>query len=419
MGIYSLKLPDLGEGVAESEVVTWYVAQGDQVEEDQPLVDIMTDKATVEVTSPVKGHVAQLACAAGEVLAVGQELIRLEVEGPGNIKATPEPETPKAKPTQKKKSPSKPNPEHNPQPFHASRLPSEPEPRFAHRTVLTSPSIRAQARERGIDLSMIPGSGPEGRIEQQDLDTFVALLKEWQPEHAAAQTVGTTTINLSGLRKIIAEKMSAAKKNIPHFSYVEEIDVTELVKLRQQLNHDRETDQSKLTLLPFVIRALINVLPQFPQCNAHFNGDNLQLTQFDSMHIGVATMTEQGLLVPVIQHAETLSLQKIAGKLQRLTTAAKTQRATRKELTGSTITLTSLGALGGLASTPIINAPETSIIGINKIQSRAVVKEEQIVVRQMMNLSASFDHRVVDGYDGAKLIQTIKEQLENPSNLTA
>ncbi|BFM06156.1 dihydrolipoamide acetyltransferase family protein [Halioxenophilus aromaticivorans] len=463
MGIYRLKLPDLGEGVVESEIITWRVNVGDQVVEDQPIADVMTDKATVEIGSPVDGVVLALACAAGEVLGVDQELIRFEVKGEGNTTAELEPatqsaspgdaiptlETPVELPNASKTSPKElaaPAAETTPT---TGNLPTEDRhhdenafadlameaqtasagdhapvtmaPLYPNRLILTSPSVRRRAREAAIDLSMVPGSGPDGRIESEDLEIFIRHSNQ-TGTGSVGGTVGRRRVGLhsekiSGLRRVIAGKISAAKRNIPHYSYIEEVDCTELERLRARLNDQRAPHQSKLTVLPFIMRALINALPQHAHCNAHYDTETEHLTLYEPVHIGIATMTEQGLTVPVVRHAEAMDLYQNAAEISRLSQAVRSHKASRDELSGSTITITSLGALGGIATTPVINAPETAIIGINKLQERAMVIDGQIAIRKMMNISASFDHRIVDGYDGARLVQDIKAQLELPATL--
>ena len=415
MSEFSFKLPDLGEGIVESEIVEWHVKLGDDVAEDQHIVDVMTDKAVVEVTAPVSGVVANLACAAGEVLAVGAQLILFNTS---NAEATnvvsndndikPETKINNIEPTLSHVD--------APAPATHSKLPvtknsdTTPDP-------LTSPSVRLRARNEGIDLSLISGSGPSGRIHNSDLDAFIAAggnqvsLPNTLNMHKAS---ATNEVKIKGLRRIIAQKMVSSSQNIPHYSYIEEIDLSALDDLRQHLNDNRKETQEKLTLLPFIMQALVKALADFPHCNALYDDQQQILTQYDPVHIGIATMTDQGLLVPVMKHVETLDIWQCAAQLRDLSQTTRAGKAKSDQLSGSTITITSLGAIGGIASTPIINAPETTIIGINKLQERAVVRNGQIVIRKMMNLSASFDHRIVDGFDGAQLIQALKRLLENP-----
>ena len=383
MATYSFKLPDLGEGIVESEVSAWRVQVGDLVEEDQVLADVQTDKAIVEVGSPVSGRVIALGCEAGGVLAVGAELVRFEVE------AEVEPATSS--------------------PVHAA------DTARSGANVLASPSLRRRAREEGIDLAAVPGSGPKGRISHSDFDAFIAAGGElFMPVPGRQRREGKTDVRITGLRRVIAQKMQKTKRDIPHYSYIEEVDVTQLEALRVTLNEGRTDAQPKLTLIPFLAQALVRVLPQFPHCNARFDDVADILTQYAAVHVGVATMTAGGLMVPVVRHCESLDLWQTAAAIARVSAAARDKKAAPAELSGSTITITSLGAIGGIATTPVINAPETAIIGVNKMQQRPVVIDGAIVVRTMMNLSASFDHRIVDGYDGAQLVQALKRLLENP-----
>jgi len=411
-GRYSFKLPDLGEGIVESEIVDWHVKVGDQVTEDQHIVDVMTDKATVELSAPVSGTVVSIACDAGDVLAVGAELINFAVaEGAGNTSAKVVQETPAANAPVQTAAPVTADPA-------ATATASAPR-RSAGGPVLASPSVRQRARDEDIDLSVVPGSGPAGRISHKDLDSFIAAGGHQATAGAnpLAPRTATSEVKVRGLRRVIAQKMVQSKRNIPHYSYVEEIDVTALEDLRKHLNENRKEGQEKLTLLPFIVQALVKALPEFPHCNARYDDQAEVLTQYEGVHVGIATMTTSGLMVPVIRHSETLDIWAVAAELKRLTMAAREGVAQSSELTGSTVTITSLGAIGGIASTPVINAPETSIIGVNKLQERPVVKDGEIVVRKMMNLSSSFDHRIVDGYDGAMLVQALKRLLENPASI--
>jgi 2-oxoisovalerate dehydrogenase E2 component (dihydrolipoyl transacylase) len=409
MSQYSFKLPDLGEGIVVSEIVEWHVQVGDQVTEDQHIVDVMTDKAVVEVTAPVSGIVAKLACDAGIEIPVGSELILFNTNAAQDDtcnqanptdNSTLEPTTPVSSTTT---------------PSAASSVVSAP-PAMANTTnkhVLTSPSVRKQARHSGIDLSLVSGSGKFGRINNEDLERFIASGGA-QVSITDLSDQGTTEIKISGLRRAIAKKMLQSKRNIPHYSYVEEVDLTALETLRAHLNKNKQEQQSKLTLLPFIIKALNKVLPDFPHCNAHYNEESQILTQHSNINVGIATMTELGLLVPVVKNSQALDIWQNSAELTRVTSVTKQGRAKSDELSGSTITITSLGAIGGIVTTPIINAPETCIIGINKMQQRAVVINGKIEIRTMMNISSSFDHRIVDGYDGALLIQALKTMLENP-----
>ena len=456
MGRYVFKLPDVGEGTAEAEIVAWHVAVGQTIEEDAPLVDVMTDKATVEMTSPVAGVVIEINGAPGDMAPVGSGIVVLEVDGAGNAASAasaPAAQTPE-RPTEEREavglpSPSKgegqglgvntppvpqkaieaETPEIQPaaQPPHSQPFPLKGgggHAQFPNRPEgerpLASPAVRRRAEELGIKLSYIPGSGPAGRIEHADLDAFIAT----KGQTARSQPVGSTyarrtaieDIKVIGLRRKIAEKMQAAKRRIPHFAYIEEVDMTELEALRAQLNATHKA-RGKLTVLPFFMRALVKVLPDYPQINARFDDDAGVVHRHAAVHIGIATQTANGLIVPVVKHAETLDLWAAAAEVARVSTAARENKAKSDELSGSTITITSLGPLGGIATTPVINHPEVAIIGPNKIVERPVVRGGQVVVRKMMNLSSSFDHRVVDGYDAAEFIQRVKGLLEHPATL--
>jgi len=400
MGAYSFKLPDLGEGIVESEVTAWHVNVGDLVAEDDPLADVQTDKAVVEVTAPVAGRIAALGCEAGEVLAVGAELVGFELDGD-----TAE-DCGSAAPAEADKAPA----QAEAQPVGVTPMPAS-DPVFQQ--VLASPSLRKRARQEGVNLADVPGSGPKGRISHRDLESFLAAGGELAVRGSQLST-STREVKLSGMRRVIARKMQQAKRNIPHYSYVEEVDVTELEALRVHLNDNRESHQPKLTLLPFLSLALVKVLPRFPHCNARFNDEVEVLTEYDAVHIGVATMTEAGLMVPVVKHCERMDVWQLAQEVARVSGLAREGRAAPEELSGSTITITSLRAIGGIATTPVINAPETAIIGVNKMQERPAIRDGQVVARTMVNLSASFDHRIVDGYDGAQLVQALKSKMENP-----
>lgn len=418
METYSFKLPDLGEGIVESEISAWHVQPGDQVQEDQLIAEVMTDKAVVEITAPVTGTVVALAGKAGDVLKVGRELIRFEVQGPGNLSAESGLD-PKLAP----ESESEPKPEPKPEPtvtitrssgtftgIKSSASVTDNSVALPHRRVLTSPSLRRQAREANIDLSLVPGSGPEGRITQEDMDAYLSATRSSK----SPKRHGSRSIHIQGLRRVIARKIQQSAQQIPHYSYIEEVDVTQLEALRRHLNDQRSGEQAKLTVLPFIMHALSRLLPDFPHCNAHYHGSKDLLVQHEPVNIGIATMTEAGLMVPVVRHCESLDLWQAAAEISRLSQTARSGKAGKDELSGSTISITSLGALGGIATTPIINAPETAIIGVNKIQERVMVKEGRFVIRKMMNLSSSFDHRIVDGFDGAQLVQKLKALLEHP-----
>ena len=403
---FVFKLPDLGEGTVESEIAEWRVNEGEHITMDEPLVDMMTDKATVEITAPVSGKVVSLAGKPGDIIPVGAELIVFETDENfvGKDTLGPAPEISETLKTEEVKSVQQPSV------TKASDIIISQKP-------LTSPSIRRRAREAGVDLTLVPGTGVKNRISHEDLDKFI---RSSETNSAFSTGIKLTQINevpIIGLRRKIAERMTQSKRSIPHFGYVEEVDITELETLRQHLNENREKDQLKLSYLPFFLQALVKVLKIFPQCNALYDEERGTLRQYAGIHAGIATQTDSGLKVPVIKHVESLDIWQCAAEIQRLAQAARNNTAKKDELSGSTITITSLGALGGIAVTPIINYPEVSIIGINKSEERAVVRNGQIVIRRMMNLSSCFDHRFVDGYDAAQMIQSMKKLLEHPATI--
>jgi 2-oxoisovalerate dehydrogenase E2 component (dihydrolipoyl transacylase) len=414
---YVFKMPDLGEGTVDAEIVAWHAKPGDAVTEDQLIVEVMTDKAAVEVPAPVSGRVVSITGAPGDKVAVGSPLIVFELSDgaaadggagrPANV-APAAAAAPAAEP-----------------------IPAAPTPRQGR--VMASPANRRRAREAGIDLSTVAGSGPGGRILREDLvaarsrsaaNTSVAETAVSRPvarprpagaDVSAETSTETSEIKVIGLRRLIAERMSEAKRNIPHFAYVEEVDVTELESLRLHLNLSRPADAASLSYLPLVVMALTKVLESFPQCNVLYDAERGVLVRHRAVHMGIATQTSEGLKVPVVRNAQSLGLWEVAAEIRRLAERARSNKATRDELVGSTITVTSLGKLGGIASTPIINAPEVAIIGLNKAIERPVVHHGAVAVRRIMNLSSSFDHRFVDGYDAAAMIQALKELLEHPA----
>lgn len=428
MGIHVIKMPDIGEGIAEVELVMWHVKVGDAVTEDMVLADVMTDKATIEIPSPVHGTVAMLGGAAGQVMAVGADLIHIEVEGAGNLKT---PAAAAGEQTAAPVVPAPPAPVPAPPPpvapvaAPAPMAPAAPASGRAARAPgerpLVSPAVRKRAWDMGIELQFVHGSGPAGRILTTDLDAYAARGAQGVPSAAPAggyrENNTEQAIPLVGLRRKIAQKMQEAKRRIPHFSYVEEIDVTELERLRARMNEQWGKERGKLTVLPLLARALVVALRQFPQMNARFDDDAGVVTQYGAVHLGVATQTDAGLMVSVMRHAEARDLWSCAAEIGRLADAARTGKATRDELSGSTITISSLGALGGIVSTPVINHPEVAIIGVNKIVERPMVRQGGLVVRKMMNLSSSFDHRVIDGMHAAQFVQAIRALLECPAML--
>ena len=407
MARYVFRLPDVGEGVAEAEIADWHVTVGSTVREDDPLVDMMTDKATVEITSPVSGTVLELHGAKGEKRPTGSELVILEVEGAGKA-ATPPPRKPEPPPAA---APVEPPPRVVVPPPRADAA------RPAGEAPLAAPATRRRAYEMGIDLQYVPGTGPAGRITPDDLQAFIDAKGQSAAKPVPARRTAVEEIPVIGLRRTIAERLQDTKRRVPHFAYVEEIDMTALEELRATLNRLYTGRQPKLTVLPFLLRAIAVTIPDHPAVNALFDDQAGVVRRHAALHAGIATQTPSGLMVTVLRHAEALSLWETAAELTRLSALARAGKAGKAELTGSTITITSLGAMGGLATTPIINAPEVAIIGVNKMIERPVIRGGQIVARMMMNLSSSFDHRVVDGWDAASFIQAVRERLETPATL--
>jgi 2-oxoisovalerate dehydrogenase E2 component (dihydrolipoyl transacylase) len=432
---FVFKMPDLGEGTVEAEIIAWHTAPGATVVEDQIIVEVMTDKAAVEVPAPVGGKVVSITGAPGDKVAVGSPLIVFDTGAPAPGAATPAPAAakpagaasagatgaPKTAGSSEASAPAPapaPSPAPAPAPSPASAPVAVPISAPAGR-IMTSPANRRRAREAGIDLATVVGSGPGGRIVREDLES-AASAPGPAPAPASARPAGdvsaeTSEIKVIGVRRLIAERMSEAKRNIPHFAYVEEVDITELEALRQHLNSKHSRGEPSFTYLPLVIAALVRTLESFPQCNVVYDAARGVLVRHRAVHVGVATQTPDGLKVPVVRHAERLTLTALAAEIRRVTERARANKAAREELVGSTITVTSLGKLGGIASTPIINAPEVAIIGLNKAVERPVVHQGVVAVRRIMNLSSSFDHRFVDGYDAAAMIQALKELIEHPA----
>ena len=428
MGKFEFKLPDIGEGVVEGEIVEWMVAVGDTVKEDDPILSVMTDKATVEIPAPCDGTVASIVGEAGDILPVGGVCIVFDVEGEGNASeaseaAEPVPE--KAKPAEEKapveeKAAAPPAPELPPV---AAAPAAAPVARAAGTKALASPAVRQRARAANIDLQLVAGSGPAGRISHADLDRHIAggaaSATPSMPMGGVAKVArnGTEDIKVIGLRRKIADGMMSSYSTIPHFSYFEEVDVTELEALRQHLNATRPEGAPKLTYLPFIMQALVKALAQRPECNALYDDDAGVVTRHQAINLGIATQTDRGLYVPVVKHVEAMDIWQSAAEMMRVTQATRDGKAGVDDLTGSTFTITSLGRLGGLGATPIINKPEVGILGVHNAKDRAVVHNGQVVVRRIMNLSSSWDHRVVDGHDGASLVQLVKSYLEHPATI--
>jgi 2-oxoisovalerate dehydrogenase E2 component (dihydrolipoyl transacylase) len=445
-----IKLPDIGEGVAEAELVEWHVKVGDVVREDDTLAAVMTDKATVEIPAPRDGTVAWLGAEVGETVAVGSPIVKLTVGGEGGeAEAAPaatanesdddsarsgaeplgeglvepgEGQVPDAAPDRKPEAKTDPKRAPRPEPRPTASAGPKPEPaqpsggvpRPEGERPLAAPAVRLRAREAGVDIRQVPGTGPGGRITHDDLDAFIAR----GPAAAVAPGLRRRTeveeIRVVGLRRRIAEKMALAKRNIPHITYVEEVDVTALEDLRGKLNAE---GGSRLTILPFLIRAIVRAVDDQPMVNSTYDDEAGVIRRHAGVHVGIATQTDGGLMVPVVRHAEARGLRDLAEELARVTSAARDGTATREELTGSTITITSLGAIGGIVTTPVINHPEVAIVGVNKIAVRPHWDGKGFVPRRMMNLSSGFDHRIIDGWNAARFVQRLKTLLETPAML--
>jgi 2-oxoisovalerate dehydrogenase E2 component (dihydrolipoyl transacylase) len=452
MSRYVFKLPDLGEGTVEAEIVGWRVKPGDTVAEDDIVVEVMTEKAAVEVPAPVSGRVVSTTGAPGDMVPVGAELIVLETDtaaaaaagatgaasagkaaaAAGGNGASARPVAPAAAAAEGAmlSAAAPPAAPLRAEPTAAAAVAVGSDTVARGGRVATSPAIRRRAHEAGIDLRQVTGSGPNGRIVSKDLEAHVARRASPTPLRAAPKAVpavhaesapvaagATQEIKVIGLRRLIAQRLSEAKRNIPHFAYVEELDITELESLRRHLNTKLPAGVPALTYLPFLALALVRVLRDFPQCNAHYDAVRGVIVRYSAVHLGVATQTPDGLKVAVVHDAQKLTLWELAAEIRRVSEAARTNKAKREELSGSTITITSLGKLGGIASTPIINSPEVAIVGVNRAIERPVVLDGAITIRRMMNLSSSFDHRFVDGYDAAAMIQALKECLEHPATI--
>ena len=421
MGNFVFKLPDIGEGVVEGEVVQWHVSVGDSVSEDDPIVDVMTDKATVTIPSPVSGVISSLSGDVGDMIAVGSSLMEIDSEGEGGGPAAEDTEV--QEPVPDPDPPTAPEPAPAPKAPEPAPAPKTPEPapsEILSQTgrVLASPAVRKRARENDVDLSNVRGSGPAGRIRHADLDAFIAAggaVSGAPPMAYSLKRTEVTPVKVVGLRRKISEQMSLSKSRIPHFSYFEEVDITELENLRQILNSTRDETQPKLTYLPFIMIALAKIMPDHPECNAHFDDEAGVVNRNAAVNLGIATQTDRGLYVPVVKHVESMDIWKTASEMQRVSGSARDGSASLDELTGSTFTITSLGREGGLGATPIINHPEVAILGVHKAREMPVARNGEIVIRRIMNLSSAFDHRVVDGADGASLIQHLKRMLENPA----
>ena len=428
------KLPDIGEGVVEGEVVQWHVAVGDSITEDDELVDVMTDKATVTIPSPHDGTIAVLHGGVGDMVAVGAALVEFDEGGDTSSEtadesepelekeAEPEPESkPDATPppaVQPESVAPPPSPEiSTPAPLPAVSAPAATAGDSGGKA-LASPAVRRRAREAGVDLTSVRGSGPAGRIRHADLDAFIAaggMVQGAAPIAYTTRRNDVEEIKVVGLRRKIAEAMTISKRHIPHFSFFEEIDVTELEELRQLLNATKSPEQTKLTYLPFIMMALAKIMPNHPECNGHYDEANEIMRRYGAVNLGIATQTDRGLFVPVVKHTEAMDVWQAAAEMQRVSGAARDGTASIDDLTGSTFTITSLGRDGGLGATPIINHPEVAILGVHKAREMPVVRNGVVLVRRMMNVSSSFDHRIVDGANGAALVRSLKRMLEHPA----
>ncbi|SEO83688.1 branched-chain alpha-keto acid dehydrogenase E2 component [Salinihabitans flavidus] len=417
MQTVSVKLSDVGEGVTEAELVEWHVKPGDMVREDDVLAAVMTDKATVEIPSLCDGKVVWTGGEIGERIAVGSELVRIETDQEVDPEAQ-EPPAPEESPTATRE------PETEPEEMEARPAPDTPTRPAAPRPAqvgaprpegvrpLAAPAVRARAREAGIDLRQVAGTGPAGRITHDDLDAVFAVPTGGRAPRARRS--GAQEVKVIGLRRRIADRMALANQRIAHITVVEEVDVTALEELRAQMN-DTRGDKPKLTILPFIVAALARAVEDHPEMNAHFDDEAGVITRHNALHAGIATQTDGGLMVPVLHHAEAMGIYETAAEIARLSQAARDGKATRDDLTGSTITVTSLGPLGAIATTPIINHPEVAILGVNKIATRPHWDGNGFVPRRMMNLSASFDHRVIDGWNAAVFVQRMRALLQTPA----
>ncbi|HJM55593.1 MAG TPA: dihydrolipoamide acetyltransferase family protein [Poseidonia sp.] len=423
MGTFEFKLPDIGEGVVEGEIVEWMVAVGDSIKEDDPILSVMTDKATVEIPAPCEGTVKSMVGEAGDILPVGVVCIVFEVDGDGNSSEESKSEPAPAKKAKSAKQEVVETPSAPTLPPVETATDIEPVARAAGTKALASPAVRQRARSANIDLQLVSGSGPAGRISHGDLDRHIAGgssgASPTRPVGGTARVErnGTEEVKVIGLRRKIADGMMTSYSTIPHFSYFEEVDVTALEELRQHLNATRPEGAPKLTYLPFIMQALVKALENQPECNALYDDEANVVTRHEAINLGIATQTDRGLYVPVVKHVEAMDIWEAATEMVRVTQATRDGKAGVEDLSGSTFTITSLGRLGGLGATPIINKPEVGILGVHNAKERAVVRNGHVVVRRMMNLSSSWDHRVVDGHNGATLVQLVKTYLENPATI--
>jgi 2-oxoisovalerate dehydrogenase E2 component (dihydrolipoyl transacylase) len=421
MARFTFRLPDIGEGIAEAEIVAWHVKVGERVEEDAGIADMMTDKATVEMESPVSGVVVEIAGEVGDMIPIGSALAVIEVDDDGAevpVEEQIDAENPDAETAELVESVSEAasQPVPTPEPVVAAPITVPVAPRPAeHEAVLASPAVRARAKELGVDLSQVKAR-EGGRVRHSDLDAYLSYTQGYRAGNAAPRA--DEPIRVIGMRRRIAENMAASKRHIPHFTYVDEFDVTALEAMRGDLNANRG-DRPKLTMLPLLIVAICKAIPQFPMINARYDDEAGVVTRYGAVHLGMATQTDAGLMVPVIRSADSLNVWQLASEIVRLAEAARSGKAKSEELSGSTLTVTSLGPLGGIATTPVINRPEVAIIGPNKIIERPVIRDGEIAIAKLMNLSISCDHRVVDGWDAASFVQAVRKYVETPVLLFA
>jgi len=436
MSRYVFKMPDLGEGTVSAEVVAWHVKPGDLVQEDQVMCEVMTEKAAVEMPAPVTGRIISISGEPGDMVAVGSELVVFDTDatsaasGDAPVARAPAPPpevpmTPQRRATDVPPAVAQTKP--SPAAASAAAATANGNGTGSHKAarIMASPASRRRAAEAGLDLTTIAGTGPAGRIAPGDIDSALAsgAAHGAQPSMNARANAtrearnGTEEVKIIGLRRVIAERLTESARSIPQYSYVEEVDLTRLEALRKHLNDRRPASAPPLTFLPFIVAALARVLEKFPQCNALYDSARGVLVKHKGVHVGISTQTPQGLKVPVVRNAESRALHDLAAEIRRVSEAARANKSPREELTGSTITVTSLGKLGGIASTPMINMPEVAIIGINKAIERPVAVDGQVTIRLMMNLSSSFDHRFVDGFDAASMIQALKDLLEQPATI--
>ncbi|MCK0070687.1 dihydrolipoamide acetyltransferase family protein [Kordiimonas laminariae] len=431
MGLHKIQMPDVGEGITEAEIVEWNVSVGDVVKEDDVLAAVMTDKATVEIPSPVDGVVKEISGTIGDMTPVGAVIITLEVEGEGNeamISAEADAPAPAAEeaPKEEVKPEAKAEPAPAPapkktavvkKPVASAKKATSGAPRKEGEKPIASPAVRKRAADAGVKLQYVFGTGPVGRITHEDLEDYISGASA--PVGGSSKRADTSVeeTKVIGLRRKIAERMQDAKQRIPHITYVDEIDVTALEELREHMNATRKEDDPKLTILPFIMKAMVMAIKDYPKLNSHYDDGNDMLYTYGGVHIGMAAQTPGGLMVPVLNHCEAMEINDFANEAKRLANAARDGSISREELTGSTITLSSLGKMGGIVSTPVMNSPEVAIVGVNKVATRPEWRDGGFVPRKMMNLSSSFDHRIIDGWDAAEFIQRIKQLLENPATL--